>query len=83
MLAGDTSYLEWAMLRGTVDGVSPDETVAQATLADIRSLCVAASDSLSADPRSAISRTARSTTPAGMVTDVSDVTTALRRGNAA
>jgi N-acyl homoserine lactone hydrolase len=39
MLAGDASYLDSTMLRGTVDGVSPDETVAKATLADIRELC--------------------------------------------
>jgi N-acyl homoserine lactone hydrolase len=39
MLAGDASYLETAMQRGTVDGVSPDEHAAKATLADIRSLC--------------------------------------------
>jgi glyoxylase-like metal-dependent hydrolase (beta-lactamase superfamily II) len=41
MLAGDASYLETAMLAGTVDGVSPDEDAAKATLADIRSLCAA------------------------------------------
>ena len=39
MLAGDTSYLESTMLSGTLDGVSPDEAVALATLADIRALC--------------------------------------------
>jgi N-acyl homoserine lactone hydrolase len=39
MLAGDTSYLDSAMLAGTVDGISPDETVARRTLADIRALC--------------------------------------------
>jgi len=39
MLAGDTSYLDSTMLSGTVDGVSGDETVAQATLAGIRELC--------------------------------------------
>jgi glyoxylase-like metal-dependent hydrolase (beta-lactamase superfamily II) len=39
MLAGDASYLESTMLRGTVDGVSPDETVAAATLARIREFC--------------------------------------------
>ena len=36
MLAGDASYLETTMLRGAIDGVSPDETVAAATLAAIR-----------------------------------------------
>jgi N-acyl homoserine lactone hydrolase len=39
MLAGDASYLESTMLSGTVDGVSPDETVAAATLARIREFC--------------------------------------------
>jgi glyoxylase-like metal-dependent hydrolase (beta-lactamase superfamily II) len=39
MLAGDASYLESMMLGGTVDGVSPDETVAAATLARIREFC--------------------------------------------
>jgi N-acyl homoserine lactone hydrolase len=39
MLAGDASYLEATMLSGTVDGISPDETVAKATLARIRQLC--------------------------------------------
>jgi len=39
MLAGDASYLETTMLRGIVDGVSPDEGVARATLADIRVSC--------------------------------------------
>ena len=39
MLAGDASYLEATMLNGAVDGVSPDETAAKATLAQIRQLC--------------------------------------------
>jgi N-acyl homoserine lactone hydrolase len=39
MLAGDASYLEATMLRGAVDGVSPDEATAKATLAKIRQLC--------------------------------------------
>jgi N-acyl homoserine lactone hydrolase len=39
MLAGDASYLESTMLNGTVDGVSADEAVAQATLAAMRALC--------------------------------------------
>jgi N-acyl homoserine lactone hydrolase len=39
MLAGDASYLESTMLRGTVDGVSPNEAEAAATLAAIRELC--------------------------------------------
>jgi len=39
MLAGDASYLESTMLTGTVDGVSPNEAVASATLAKIRALC--------------------------------------------
>jgi N-acyl homoserine lactone hydrolase len=39
VLAGDASYLEATMLSGTVDGISPDESVAKATLARIRQLC--------------------------------------------
>jgi len=39
MLAGDASYLESTMLRGAVDGVSPEEAEAAATLAAIRQLC--------------------------------------------
>jgi N-acyl homoserine lactone hydrolase len=39
VLAGDTSYLETTMLRGAVDGVSPDEAVAKATLAVLRDFC--------------------------------------------
>lgn len=39
LLAGDASYLESTMLGGTVDGISPDEAVARATLANIRMLC--------------------------------------------
>jgi N-acyl homoserine lactone hydrolase len=39
MLAGDASYLESTMLSGTVDGVSPDEAMAGATLAGIREFC--------------------------------------------
>jgi N-acyl homoserine lactone hydrolase len=39
MLAGDASYLESTMLNGTVDGVSTNDAVATATLADIRELC--------------------------------------------
>jgi N-acyl homoserine lactone hydrolase len=38
-LAGDASYLEATMRRGAVDGVSPDESIARTTLADIRKLC--------------------------------------------
>jgi N-acyl homoserine lactone hydrolase len=41
MLAGDTSYLEETMLSGTIDGVSPDEAAAAATLAAIRTFCAA------------------------------------------
>jgi N-acyl homoserine lactone hydrolase len=41
MLAGDASYCERTMLDGIVDGVSPDETVACATLANIRAMCAA------------------------------------------
>ncbi|HXW27105.1 MAG TPA: N-acyl homoserine lactonase family protein [Xanthobacteraceae bacterium] len=39
VLAGDASYLEATMVSGTVDGISPDESVAKATLARIRRLC--------------------------------------------
>jgi N-acyl homoserine lactone hydrolase len=39
MLAGDASYLEATMLSETIDGVSPDEASAKATLTDIRSFC--------------------------------------------
>jgi glyoxylase-like metal-dependent hydrolase (beta-lactamase superfamily II) len=39
VLAGDASYLERTMLSGKIDGVSPDEAVAKATLANIRALC--------------------------------------------
>ena len=39
MLAGDASYLESTMLSGTVDGVSPSEAIANATLGRIRDLC--------------------------------------------
>ena len=41
VLAGDASYLEETMLRGTVDGISPDEAVAHATLLLLRQLCSA------------------------------------------
>jgi len=39
VLAGDTSYTERAMLDGAVDGVSPSETTALATLATLRTAC--------------------------------------------
>jgi glyoxylase-like metal-dependent hydrolase (beta-lactamase superfamily II) len=39
MLAGDSSYLEATMLSGTVDGISPNESIAKATLARVRQLC--------------------------------------------
>jgi N-acyl homoserine lactone hydrolase len=39
MFAGDASYLDSTMLNGRVDGVSPDEAEATATLAAIRTLC--------------------------------------------
>jgi N-acyl homoserine lactone hydrolase len=41
MLAGDASYSESTMLRGAIDGVTPDEAASTATLADIRALCAA------------------------------------------
>jgi N-acyl homoserine lactone hydrolase len=40
LLAGDASYLESTMLSGTIDGVSPDEAAAKATLANIQALCL-------------------------------------------
>jgi glyoxylase-like metal-dependent hydrolase (beta-lactamase superfamily II) len=39
MLAGDASYLEATMLSGTVDVISPDESIAKTTLKRIRKLC--------------------------------------------
>ena len=39
MIAGDSSYLESTMLNGTIDGVSPNESEAGATLAAIREFC--------------------------------------------
>ena len=42
-LAGDTSYAEHQMMAGIVDGVSPDEEVALASLAKIRQLARASS----------------------------------------
>ena len=41
MLAGDASYLAATMLGGVVDGVSPDESIAKETLAQVRRLCAA------------------------------------------
>jgi glyoxylase-like metal-dependent hydrolase (beta-lactamase superfamily II) len=41
VLAGDTSYTEETMVRGAVDGVSPDEATALATLAGLRAACAA------------------------------------------
>ena len=83
MLAGDASYLELAMLRGTVDGVSPDETEVRGTLAAIRNLCSQRPTVYlpTHDPQSA-ERLGRRR-PSGLAADVSGVTTALRRGNAA
>jgi N-acyl homoserine lactone hydrolase len=42
-LAGDTSYAEHQMTAGIVDGVSPDEDVAKASLAKIRQLATQSS----------------------------------------
>lgn len=39
MIAGDAAYFEGAMLNGVIDGISPDEGVTSATLANIRGLC--------------------------------------------
>jgi glyoxylase-like metal-dependent hydrolase (beta-lactamase superfamily II) len=67
MLAGDASYLEEAMLSGTIDGVSPDENAAKTTLADIRALCAARPTTYlpTHDPRSAERLVARLTVAAG------------------
>jgi len=67
MLAGDASYLEEAMLSGTIDGVSPDENAAKTTLADIRALCAARPTTYlpTHDPRSAERLAARLTVAAG------------------
>jgi N-acyl homoserine lactone hydrolase len=83
MLAGDTSYLEAAMLRGTVDGVSPDEAAVRATLGAIRALCAERPTIYlpAHDPQSIERLVGRR--PAGMAGEVSGVTTPLRRGNAA
>jgi N-acyl homoserine lactone hydrolase len=39
VIAGDASYLESTMLSGTIDGISPDEAVAKATLTGLCALC--------------------------------------------
>jgi N-acyl homoserine lactone hydrolase len=67
ILAGDVSYLEEAMLSGTIDGVSPDESAAKTTLADIRALCAARATTYlpTHDPRSAERLAARRTAAAG------------------
>jgi hypothetical protein len=67
MLAGDASYLEEAMLSGTIDGVSPDESVSKTTLADIRAWCATRTTVYlpTHDPRSAERLAARRTVTAG------------------
>jgi len=67
MLAGDASYLEEAMLSGTIDGVSPDESAAKTTLVGIRALCAARPTTYlpTHDPRSAERLAARLTVAAG------------------
>ena len=40
MLAGDASYLEATILNGTVDGISPNKSIAKATLARKSRNCV-------------------------------------------
>jgi N-acyl homoserine lactone hydrolase len=67
MLAGDASYLEEAMLSGTIDGVSPDESVSKTTLADIRAWCATRPTVYlpTHDPRSAERLAARRTVTAG------------------
>ena len=66
MLAGDASYLEEAMLSETIDGVSPDESAAVTTLADIRALCATRPTIYlpTHDPRSAERLAARRTVAA-------------------
>lgn len=41
LLAGDMSYTQDALLMGTADGVSPDPTIARATLATVRAYAAA------------------------------------------
>jgi glyoxylase-like metal-dependent hydrolase (beta-lactamase superfamily II) len=83
MLAGDTSYLESTMLRGIVDGVSPNESVARATFANIQALCSQRPTVYlpTHDPQSAERLGQRRV--AGAVTDFPNFTPASRRGNAA
>jgi N-acyl homoserine lactone hydrolase len=83
MLAGDTSYLESAMLQGTVDGISPDETLARATLADVRALCARRPTVYlpTHDPQAA--ERLRQRRAAGTVTNLPGFTGAFRGGNAA
>ncbi len=66
MLAGDASYLESTMQRGTVDGVSPNEVEAAATLAAIRELCAQRPTIYlpTHDPKSAERLSQRRATPA-------------------
>ena len=65
MLAGDASYLESTMWKGTIDGVSPDEAAAAATLAAIRKLCAQRPTIYlpTHDPKSAERLDQRRTTP--------------------
>jgi hypothetical protein len=49
MLVGDASYLEEAMLSGTIDGVSPDESVSKATLRTLRRITESQSSGRASD----------------------------------
>ena len=66
MFAGDASYLDSTMLNGAVDGVSPNEAEATATLAAIRTLCAQRPTIYlpTHDPRSAARLNERRATPA-------------------
>ena len=66
MFASDASYLDSTMLNGTVDGVSPNEAEATATLAAIRTLCAQRPTIYlpTHDPRSAARLNERRATPA-------------------
>jgi N-acyl homoserine lactone hydrolase len=81
MLAGDASYLEETMLSGAVDGVSPDESAAKTTLADIRALCTARPTIYlpAHDPRSAERLAARRSVAAGPRTSANDRPAGLQR----
>ena len=62
MLAGDASYLESTMLRGIVDGVSPDEEYRTGDARRHPRIVCRASDDLFADARPEVGRAAPRTT---------------------